>query len=467
MAKKPVVAIVGRPNVGKSTLFNRLVRERKAIVHDLPGVTRDRLYGTAAYADDRFDVIDTGGLELEHPDVIRTGIRDQALMAIDESDILIFIINGVDGVMPLDQELCSLFRSMNKPMIVAVNKMDVKVAQANMYDAYSLGVDYVCGISAEHDRGIDELIDAIENIITLPESVEEEEHIEIRLAIVGRPNVGKSSMVNRLIGEERVVVSDIPGTTRDAVDIGITYYGKPYTLIDTAGIRRLSQLRKAESVEKLSAFLAERALQKADVVALVVDATEIMTAQDVALADKILDSGRPMIIIVNKWDLVLEKETHTAKQYEDELRHHLRFADFCPILFASALTGQRMSKVFDMAEKAKAAANYRMSTSEVNNLLDRLRSGRRMPSRDGRLLKIYFGSQIGTKPPAFIFKTNMKQGLIEEHRRFLKNRIREFVEFYACPIRIMARHHRESDEDDTAPRSKPKPKLKHKPKPRH
>lgn len=426
---RAVVAIVGRPNVGKSTLFNRIARERLAIVEDTPGVTRDRLYTAAKWLDREFLLIDTGGLT-DEKDPIQTQIRKQVDIALEEADVLIMVVDGRESLTTSDYQVAELLRKTKKPVVLALNKIeDFKM----MIDpeVYSLGLDEPILISAEHGRNIGDLLDAVLKYI--PEDIEEEDEDLIRVTFVGRPNVGKSSMVNALLGENRVIVSDIPGTTRDAIDTPVTIDGTRYLLVDTAGIRRKSKVEAA--VEYYSVLRAFKAMERSDVVILVLDATENVAEQDLKIAGMIKEAGKACIILVNKWDLV-EKDHRTVDEYTDRIRDSLDFLDFAPIMFVSAKTGQRLTKLPTLINQVMESYTFRISTNRLNQVISDAIMLHHPPSNKGRPFKIYFTSQIRVKPPTFRLTVSDTEGFHFSYQRYLENKIREYFGFVGTPIRF-------------------------------
>ncbi|MGH9339579.1 MAG: ribosome biogenesis GTPase Der [Acidobacteriota bacterium] len=431
------VAIVGRPNVGKSTLFNRLTRTRKAIVGDEPGITRDRLFQMVEWEGRPFEVIDTGGIIPDEKETIPTRVLQQAEIAIEESDLILFVVDGRVGVTPLDEHLNSFLRSRNKEIFLVVNKLDVPKLEEEAWQFYSFGAASLFPISAEHKQGVDELLDAILERVPLADTVTEEG--EIRIAIIGRPNVGKSSLLNRLAGKERVIVSDVPGTTRDAVDTRLAFKGREYRLIDTAGIRRKGKTEL--KAEKLSVIMARKNIEQADVVFLLLDATEGATKMDATIGGYAHEAGKSVIIVVNKWDVV-EKDTYTADSFEAEFRDRMRFLDYAPMLFTSAKTGQRVLKILDEAKRAYEGRLLRVPTAELNQFLETkvqplLVSGTHK-------FPLMYASQIAVGPPTFVFFTRSTQKLHFSTERFIINQLRKRYQFYATPIRIRQRTRKRS-----------------------
>jgi GTPase len=435
----PTVAIVGRPNVGKSTLFNRLVGARRAIVGDLPGITRDRIYGEAEWQGRAFRVVDTGGIVPDDEAVIPANIFKQARAAIEEASLLLFVVDVRAGISPVDEELAKRLRALGKPVFIVANKSDTARVADHAGEFHQFGFDNVFPISAEHGAGVAEMLDAAMEI--LPAATPTPKQSEIAVAIIGRPNVGKSSLVNRLIGEERVIVSPIAGTTRDAVDSVVQGVagGLPLRIIDTAGIRRKG---KTEGMaEKMSVVMARKHLERADVALMLIDAVEGPTALDATIAGYAHEAGCSVIIVVNKWDAV-EKDTYTAKTFEENLRDKMKFLDYAPVVFISALSGQRVVRLGEMIAKANEARNLRVTTGKLNEFFrTHLEQPKAAPSGKSRL-KVLYLTQASTRPPTFVLFVGGRQGakLHFSYERYLINRLREEFEFYATPIRIQARN---------------------------
>jgi len=434
----PLVAIIGRPNVGKSTLFNRLIGARRSIVGDLPGITRDRIYGQAEWQGRVFRVVDTGGIVPDDEALIPANIFKQARAAIEEAQLLLFVVDARDGVTPLDEELSRVMRTIDKPVLVVANKADsVRIADL-AGEFHRFGYDDVFPLSAEHGAGVGDLLDAVVERLPEVEAGEQGER-EINVAIIGRPNVGKSSLINRLIGAERVIVSPIPGTTRDAVDSLVELPAEgagpiKLRLIDTAGIRRKG--KTTEMAEKLSVVMARKHIERADVVLLIIDAIEGVTALDANIAGYAHEAGRSIIIVVNKWDAV-EKDTHSMSEYERKIRDTMKFLDYAPIVFISALTGQRVVRLPELIARANAARNLRITTGQLNQFfqehLDQPRATIAARSR----LKVLYLTQAGIRPPTFVlFTSGTRAKLHFSYERYLINRLRETFDFFATPIRI-------------------------------
>ncbi len=463
----PLVTIVGRPNVGKSTIFNRLTGARKAIVGDEPGITRDRIYGEVEWSGARFSLVDTGGIVPDDDAIIPSNIFKQAGLAIEESLVLIWVVDARAGITPLDEELATLLRQTGKPVLIAANKVDASKLQTEATEFYRFGFAEVFPISAEQGMGIGELLDALvehlgESLATetpansntpaaltgrdsMPAVAVEEERTELRLAIVGRPNVGKSSLLNRLLGNERVIVSPEAGTTRDAIDTVLETPEQVFRLIDTAGIRRKG--KTGQMAEKLSVIMARKSLERADVAVVLIDAEEGPTALDANIAGYAHDAGCSIIIAVNKWDTVADKETNTALEFERKLRDKMKFLDWAPVVTLSALTGQRIDRILSLAIHANEARNRRVPTSQLNAFFERAIAQPRggaspAPVRGGvSRLHVQYLTQISVRPPTFVvFTAGGKAGLHFSYERHLQNRLREEFDFFATPLRIVERH---------------------------
>ncbi len=437
----PVVAIIGRPNVGKSTLFNRLIGARRAIVGDVPGMTRDRIYGDAEWQNRAFRVVDTGGIVPDDEAVIPANIFKQARAAIDEASLLLFIVDAREGITPIDEELARRLRRLGKPVFVVANKADSLRVADYAAEFHRFGYEDVFPVSAEHGGGLGDLLDAILERLPAVEAVERKRN-EINVAIIGRPNVGKSSLINKLLGEERVIVTPIPGTTRDAVDSVFETKDEEgntikLRLIDTAGIRRKGKTH--EMPEKLSVVMARKHIERADVVLVLIDAIEGVTALDANIAGYAHEAGRSVIIVVNKWDAV-EKDTYTVNQYEEKIRDAMKFLDYAPIIFLSALTGQRVVKLPELIKQANDARNLRIPTAQLNKFFEEhLEQPRATISAKSRL-KVLYLTQAGTRPPTFVvFTSGTKTKLHFSYERYLINRLRETFDFFATPIRIKQR----------------------------
>lgn len=432
---KPIVAIVGRPNVGKSALFNRIISRRLAIVEGTPGVTRDRLYADAEWIDRRFILVDTGGIEERPSEIFSAAIRRQAEEAMAEADVIVFTVDAQAGLLPADWDVAELLRRTRKPVIVAANKADNQEVARQAAEFYQLGLSEPIPVSAEHGRNIGDLLDRIvAQLPPVPEQAEESD--EIKIALIGRPNVGKSSLTNRLIGEERMIVTDIPGTTRDAIDTVITHEGKTFRLIDTAGMRRKARIDS--SVEHYSTLRAIRAAERADVCLVVLDATEGVTEQDARVAGIPHEAGKGVVLVVNKWDLV-EKDTNTMQEYEAAVRNDLGYLSYAPIVFVSAQTGQRVHGLLDVAQTVAEQAATRISTGRLNEVLQEAVHLHAPPSDKGKRLRILFATQVGVQPPHFVLFMNEPSLFHFSYRRYLEARLREAFGFTGTPILITAK----------------------------
>lgn len=429
---RPVVCIVGRPNVGKSTLFNRIVGKRIAITEDKPGVTRDRIYAEAEWLNKYFTLIDTGGLEPGVEDIIPLNIKQQVEVAIESSDVILFLVDGVDGVTPTDREIANMLRKSNKKVLLVCNKIDTKMASDQIYEFYELGLGSPIGISAEQGLGIGDLLDEVIKLFPKHKDVEyDDEHI--RVAIIGKPNVGKSSLINNILGEDRVIVTDIPGTTRDAIDTYFTYDDDKYIFIDTAGLRRKRSI--SEKVERYSVIRTLTAIDRSDICVLVIDATEGATEQDTKIAGYAHDNGKGIIIAVNKWDLI-QKETNTHLEFEKEIRTKLSFIPYAPIIFISAKTGKRVDRLFQLLKIVNNNINLRISTGVLNDIINEAVLLNQPPSDKGVRLKIYYGTQVGVRPPRFLFFINKKELMHFSYQRYLENQIRKYFGFDGTPIKF-------------------------------
>lgn len=432
---KPIIAIVGRPNVGKSTLFNRLVGRRKAMVDDMPGVTRDRNYAEVDRFDLPFILVDTGGFEPETSDKLLQQMREQSRFAMDEADVVLFVMDSRDGLTPADAEVVEMLRRINKPVFYIINKVDGDKQEAAVGDFYSLGVDQIYTISAEHNRGVGDLMDDVLAALPRPTGKEVEEEIT-KIAVVGRPNVGKSTLVNRLLGYERVVANPTAGTTRDAVDTRFTVNKKPYLLIDTAGIRRKG--KTVEKVEKYSVMDALRSIERADVVLIVLNAEEGVTEQDTKIAGYAYEAGRGCIFVVNKWD-TLTKNNSSMPKFIEEIRRNFKYLPFAPILFVSAQTGQRTGKIIAEVDQVMEQYSKRVGTAELKRVFDQAVEENHAPLDQGRRVKFYFATQVSVKPPTFVIFTNRPEGIYFSYERYLMNRLREAFGFNGTPLRLIFR----------------------------
>jgi GTP-binding protein len=458
--KKPVVALVGRPNVGKSTLFNRLAGERLAVVDATPGTTRDRLFAEAEWTGVVFDVVDTGGIDPTHigpgskgeplsvgsADFINQ-IREQAEVAVREADAVIFVTEAESGVTPADQEVAAILRRLQRdvdgerlpPVLLAVNKADSEARRMQAYQFYELGLGDPYPISALHGTGTGDLLDALIDCLKAQGVESDEEDESVKIAIVGKPNVGKSSLLNRLLGQERAIVSEIPGTTRDAVDTQLMYEGELLTLIDTAGIRRRGRIDPG--VEKFSVLRSLKAIERSDVALLMIDATSGITAQDAHIAGFILEAWKSTVVLVNKWDAI-PKDSFTMDEFTKRIRQELNFLDYVPVLFISALTGQRVNQVLPLALRVQQQRLVRMATSQINQVLQKAQDQHAAPSHAGRQLKIYYGTQVRSDPPTLLLYVNDPKLVHFSYQRFLENRFREANSYLGTPIRLVFRARR-------------------------
>lgn len=441
-----MVAIVGRPNVGKSTLFNRLIGQRRAIVGDEPGITRDRIYGEVEWAGTKFSLVDTGGIVPDDDAVIPANIFKQAGMAIEESRLLIWVVDARKGITQLDEELAGLLRATGKPVLVAANKVDAASLESEGNEFYRFGFEDVVPVSAEQGIGVGELLDGVVDLLEPQINTEDTDVApELRLAIVGRPNVGKSSLLNRLLGEDRVIVSPVAGTTRDAIDTVLETPERNFRIIDTAGIRRKG--KTDEMAEKLSVIMARKSLERADVAIVLIDAVEGVTALDANIAGYAVEAGCSIILAVNKWDAVEDKETNTANEFERGLREKMKFLEWAPVVTISALTGQRVERILSLVERADEARNRRIPTSQLNDFFEKAIAQPRggtapSPAKGGfSRLKVQYLTQVGIRPPKFVvFTSGGRPGLHFSYERYLLNRLREEFDFFATPLRIVEKH---------------------------
>lgn len=432
---KPVVAIVGRPNVGKSTLFNALAGGMISIVKDTPGVTRDRIYADVEWLDKRFTMIDTGGIEPESSDIILSQMREQAQIAIDTADVILFMTDVRQGLVDADSKVADMLRRSQKPVILAVNKVDDRKLEMDVYEFYNLGMGDPLPVSASGKLGLGELLDRV--VESFPEGAGEEGEDDIpHIAIIGKPNVGKSSIINKILGQDRVIVSDIAGTTRDAVDTGVNWNGQGYVFIDTAGLRRKSKVK--EELERYSVIRAVAAVERADVVLVVIDASEGITEQDAKIAGIAHEKGKGVIILVNKWDLV-EKTDKTIYRYTDKIREVLAFMPYAKLLFISAKTGQRIPRMFETIDAVIQNHALRVQTGVLNEILTESMALHQPPSDKGKRLKIFYMTQVSVKPPTFVFFVNSKKLMHFSYTRYLENRIREAFGFEGTPLRFIVR----------------------------
>lgn len=436
---KPLVAIVGRPNVGKSTFFNRIVGQRISIVEDTPGVTRDRLYADAEWCGHSFTLIDTGGLEIKSEDVMWSHIRAQAQIAVETADVIVFMLDGKTGLTHEDYEVAAYLRKSRKPILLVVNKLDNN-EQHLLYDFYELGLGEPIGISAGQAKGLGDVLDEIVKLTGKYETEEKEEALKI--AVVGKPNAGKSSLVNKLLGYDRVIVSDIAGTTRDAIDTRIKIGDKVYILIDTAGIRRKRSVE--EDLEQYSVMRSLGAVRRADVCLIVIDSSEELSEQDVKIAGYVHEQGKPSVVVMNKWDVV-EKDTYTIEKYNRKLKEELKFMDYFIPTYVSAKTGKRVDNLIKLAERAYENASRRISTGLLNDVLREAILTNEPPSKNGKRLKIYYVTEVSSNPPTFVISVNDDTLMHFSYRRYLENALRRSFDFEGTPIRLIIRNKNEKD----------------------
>lgn len=436
---KPLVAIVGRPNVGKSTFFNRIVGQRISIVEDTPGVTRDRLYADAEWCGHSFTLIDTGGLEIKSEDVMWSHIRAQAQIAVETADVIVFMLDGKTGLTHEDYEVAAYLRKSRKPILLVVNKLDNN-EQHLLYDFYELGLGEPIGISAGQAKGLGDVLDEIVKLTGKYETEEKEEALKI--AVVGKPNAGKSSLVNKLLGYDRVIVSDIAGTTRDAIDTRIKIGDKEYILIDTAGIRRKRSVE--EDLEQYSVMRSLGAVRRADVCLIVIDSSEELSEQDVKIAGYVHEQGKPSVVVMNKWDVV-EKDTYTIEKYNRKLKEELKFMDYFIPTYVSAKTGKRVDNLIKLAERAYENASRRISTGLLNDVLREAILTNEPPSKNGKRLKIYYVTEVSANPPTFVIFVNDDTLMHFSYKRYLENALRRSFDFEGTPIRLIIRNKNEKD----------------------
>lgn len=449
---QPIVALVGRPNVGKSTLFNKLIGERRAIVEDLPGTTRDRLYGASEWSGHNFTVVDTAGIlpgeeneaSASMAQIVR-GTRAQAQLAIDEADVIVFVVDVKEGITAADEEVADLLRRTSKPVLVAANKADSMARTQDAVEFYNLGLGDPIAVSAYHGTGTGDLLDAV--VDQFPERVEaEEDDYAVKIAIVGRPNVGKSSMLNRLLGVERVVVSDVPGTTRDTIDTVVEFAGNKVLLIDTAGIRRSGKIDRG--IERYSVLRALRAIERADVALVMLDATEGVTAQDTHVAGMVLEANKGIALLVNKWDAI-EKNNETFEQYTQIVRNAFHFVPYAPLLFVSAMTGQRVEQVLELALNIQNERCSRIPTSKLNTILrDAVRDHPPASIHKGAHLRLFYATQAQVAPPVFLIFTNAPEEVHFSYKRYIENRIRAEYPFMGTPVLVIFKNKDKEQEED-------------------
>lgn len=434
--KKPLVALVGRANVGKSTFFNRIIGKRISIVDDMPGVTRDRIYGDATWLNYSFSVVDTGGIEPVMDSVISKQMRRQAELAIETADVIIFMVDGRDGLVGADEEVADMLRKSKKPIVLAVNKVDHPKYEDSIYDFYALGLGTPITISAQQGLGLGDLLDEVVSHFA-PMEIDEDEDKPIMISVAGKPNVGKSSLVNALLGSNRTIVSDIPGTTRDAIDTPFSYDGKDYIMVDTAGIRRKRAIED-ESVERYSVIRSLDAIRRVDVVLIVIDAEQGLSEQDVRIAGYVHEEGKAAILVVNKWDLI-EKDTHTMNEFKKKLSVDLAFMNYVPMLFVSAKTGQRVNKIMELVLEVYEQNSRRISTGTLNDVISEAVTITEPPSDKGRRLKIYYGTQVATNPPTFVLFVNEPETMHFSYKRYLENYLRKSFMLDKTPVRLIVR----------------------------
>ncbi len=435
---KPVVALVGRPNVGKSTLFNRITRTQNALVDNHPGVTRDRHYGDAVWEDVAFSVVDTGGFQAGDADMFSPLVRAQVLQAVQDAAVIVMVMDGKSGLSPYDRDILDLLRSVSQPVLYVVNKIDGLEREGHLFEFYALGIDTLFSLSAEHNYGVPDFLDALIRIF--PEDSRQEAlqatPERIKIAVVGRPNVGKSSLINRLLGEDRLLVSDIPGTTRDAIDTVCHREDKSYLLIDTAGIRRKSKVD--EKIEKFSIIKSLKSMDRCDVALIVLDAEEGITEQDIHVAGYAFEKGCGCILLLNKWDVV-DKEKKNVKRYLDDLRYNAKFLNFAPAITISARTGLRVASIFGQVDAVYAQYATRIGTGPLNRLIEQVTQDKEPPIYKGKRLRFYYAAQVSVKPPAFVAFVNAPEGVHFSYERYLINQIRMAFGLHHTPIRMMFR----------------------------
>ncbi len=432
----PLIAIVGRPNVGKSTFFNKVVGRKISITEDKPGVTRDRLYADGEWRGKSFSIVDTGGIEMRSEDTMWREIKKQAEVAIETAQVILFFVDGREGLTSSDYDVADMLRRSKKPVILVVNKID-DYSEDKVFEFYSLGLGEPYPVSAEHSTGIGDVLDEAVSWFGKGETVEDD---GIKIAVVGKPNAGKSSLVNRLLGFERSIVTDIAGTTRDAIDTALDYNGKKYTIIDTAGIRKKSRVE--DDIEYYSQLRAYDAVRRADVCLLVVDSAEGLTEQDTKIIGFVHEEGKPSVVVMNKWDLI-EKDTNTINKFEAKLKEDLKFMDYFKSVYISAKTGQRAEKIFTLIDEVYAHSRFRVPTGTLNDLIADTVRANEPPSYNGRRLKVYYSSQVAVAPPTFVLKVNSTDLMHFSYERFLENVIRKNFDFSGTPVKILVRENGE------------------------
>ncbi|MCD8379882.1 MAG: ribosome biogenesis GTPase Der [Lachnospiraceae bacterium] len=442
-ASRPIVAVVGRPNVGKSTFFNVMAGSDISIVKDTPGITRDRIYADVSWLNYNFTLIDTGGIEPDSKDIILSQMRSQAQVAIDTADVILFMVDVKQGLVDADGKVADMLRRSQKPVLLVVNKVDAPAKQmADVYEFYNLGIGDPWPVSSVNRTGLGDMLDEL--VKYFPEqSTEDEEDDRIRVAIVGKPNVGKSSLINRLLGEDRLIVSDIAGTTRDAVDAEVTYHGKQYIFIDTAGVRRKNKIK--EDLERFMIIRAVSAIERADVVVLVIDATEGVTEQDAKIAGIAHERGKAAIVAVNKWDAV-EKDDKTIYRFQEKIRQTLSFMSYAEIIFISALTGQHLHKLYETIDMVAENHAMRISTGVLNEIMTEAVAMQQPPTDKGKRLRLYYITQVSVKPPTFVIFVNYKELMHFSYTRYIENKIRDTFGFRGTPLHFIIRERREKEQ---------------------
>ncbi|EFI42316.1 ribosome biogenesis GTPase Der [Peptoniphilus sp. oral taxon 386] len=438
--EKPIVSIIGTPNVGKSTLFNKIVGKKISITEDTPGVTRDRIYSDATWLNKQFLLVDTGGLDLKDEDIFMSSIKAQVDLALDMSDVIIFLTDGIKGVSSNDLEISNYLRKSNKKIILAVNKFDSKDAKNNYYDFFELGLGTPITISSEQGSGVGDLLDEV--IVDFKDQEDDFFDDDIRVTFIGKPNVGKSSLINRILGEERVIVTDIPGTTRDAIDSKFNFNGENYVFVDTAGLRKKKKIY--ENIERYSVIRTLTAIERASVCVLVIDAYEGVSEQDSKIVGYAHDNNKAIIVAVNKWDLI-EKDNSTMKKFESDIRKRLPFINYAPILFISAQTGQRVDKLLEMISLVNNNYNHRIKTGVLNDILNRAVLMNQPPSDKGKRGKLYYGSQVSVRPPKFLISVNDKDLFHFSYVRYLENQIRDAYSFDGVPLVLLLKNRGERE----------------------
>lgn len=442
---KPLVAVVGRPNVGKSTFFNRICGRRISIVDDIAGVTRDRIYGDAEWAGNNFTLVDTGGLDFENRGEIERNILAQAQIAIDLAQVILFFVDGQAGLTNADREVASyLMKHTKKDVILVVNKLDNNELEKS-FEFYELGFKRVFPISSEQGKGLGELLDEIVACLKSSSSIDNTPQNATKIAIVGKPNAGKSSLVNKLLGEERLVVSSVAGTTRDAIDSQFRFNGKDYILIDTAGLRKKNAI-ESKSIEKYSVLRTIEAIKRADIVVVVIDIQDGITEQDVKVAGFVHEQNKPSVIVLNKWDLIAEKDDKTINTFTSKLQENLKFMDYFVPLFVSVKTGQRVTKIMETVEKVLQNANRRISTGQLNDIIQGAINVKQPPTRKGQRLKILYATQTGVMPPTFVIFVNDRENMHFSYLRYLENNIRQAVDFSGTPIKLVIKNRSDKEE---------------------